>query len=521
MNNNKVCLIILDGWGIGVRDFTNPIFLAGTPYIDYLKQNYPYIALQASGLASGLDWKEEGSSEIGHLILGAGRSVLPAALKVDASIKDNSFFENKTLLRAINIAKAQNSSIHFVTMLSSGNNYTKLRHLYVLLDILEQEKFYNAYFDIITDGLQSKNLQEALQLIEEFIEHLNKYKVGTISSVCGRYYALNKDSNKVYIDKYLSLLTQGQGTKTNIKDIALLLEPLYKKNMNDDFIEPIAICDDNNNVHPIHNNDIVFMFNIQSKHKATSELINRLTENNFQIFSLVEYDNIPVENICFFEDTINNTLAQTLSNNHKRQLHIAEEIKQNHITNIFNGFHTDPFPGEYWNIIPSVQSLKFIDHPEMMAHSITERASQAIEENIYDFILLNYANADQAGHSGNINIAKQVVKLLDEEIREIVEFALKQNYTILITSDHGNIEYMVDRLTGKPQTAHDANLVPLHLVSNIWKFNVAKIQADIDKIEREALGLLSDVAPTILDILDISKPKEMTGTSLLKYIHNE
>jgi len=232
-------------------------------------------------------------------------------------------------------------------MLSSGDNYTKLRHLYVLLDLLRQEQFRNACFDFITDGLQSKNLQEASDLIKEFAERLKKYQVGVISSVCGRYYALNKDCDKTYLDKYFALLTQAQGIKIPIKDIPLLLEPLYKKNMNDDFIEPIVICDDNNNTHPLNNNDIVFMFNIQSKHRATSELINKFVENNFQIFSLVEYDKIPRENICFFEDIINNTLAQTLSNNQRRQIHITEEIKQNHITNIFNGFHTNPFPGEY------------------------------------------------------------------------------------------------------------------------------------------------------------------------------
>ena len=515
--NSKVCLIILDGWGIGQRDQSNPIFLAGTPYMDYLKENYPYTAIQASGIASGLAWQKEGSSETGHLIMGSGRIVFPASLRIDAAIRDNSFFEEKTIIKTINTAKQNNSAIHFITMLSSGEGYTNPKHLKSLLDLLMQEQFANSYFDLILDGLDGKNLQEAKDLIIDFQQKLIDRKVGKISSICGRFYALNKDHNPEYINKYFNLVTQAQGQALSLAEIPNFLDEHYKNKMNDDFVIPVSITDET--THPLQPNDLLFFFNAKSKHEATDYLVNKFIENNYQVFSLAEYANIPKENICFFEEKIDNTLSQVLSNNKKRQIRISEEIKQNHITNVFNGFHGSPFPGEYWTIVPGIKSLRFQDNPEMMAKSITERTLQALEENIYDFILINYPNADQAGHSGDMEIGKRIVKFLDEEIKKVIDLALKQNYYILITADHGNIEKMMDPFTGKPESSHDSSLVPLFLISNRWKSNISKTSGDIDTAEGQAIGLLSDIAPTILEMLGIPKPQEMTGSSILKSLN--
>lgn len=423
------------------------------------------------------------------------------------------------MIKAIQEAKDNNSAIHFVSMLSSNESYTSFKQLKALLRTLLQEQFANVFFDFITDGLDSKDLQEAEKLIIDFQKQLTEYPVGKISSICGRFYALNKDHNPDYLEKYFNLITKSQGQQLKLKDIVSNLKTHYQKGMNDDFIEPIVIQDEENQIHPAQQNDIIFFFNTESKHEATGHLVNKFLENKFKIFSLVEYINIPKENICFFEEKIDNTLAQVLSNNKKRQLHISEEIKQNHVTNVFNGFNGSPFPGEYWTIIPGVKSLRFQDHPEMMSNSITERTLQALEENVYDFILLNYPNADQAGHSGDIEIGKTVVQLLEEEVKKVVDLALKQNYYILITSDHGNIEKMLDPYTGIPETSHNSNTVPLYLISNKWKFSNSKTITYIEQKEKEASGLLSDVAPTILEILNLPKPQEMTGSSVLKTLN--
>lgn len=517
LNNKKVCLVIIDGWGIGQDNFTNPIFLAKTPFLDHLKQNYPYYALQTSGIASGLGFMEEGSSEVGHLILGSGRTIYQTQTKIDMSIKDNSFLDNKALLQVINHVKQNNSNLHLVGMISSAETISSYAHLRALIYMAKINQVKNVFVHLIGDG-KDANAYEAQNLITKLKNEKNKLGDFKVASICGRFYALNNHSEE-YLKKYYEFLALDVNRKKT-DNIELFFDQTYHKGISDEFIEPTAF---ENDFQKIQKNDALIMFNYKSNHFPMEYLAGNILNPlsgiaNVKIASLAELSvSLNVE-IAFKHEQINDCLASVLSQNQKRQVHLTEAHKSLHVTYYFNGLNKKPFPNEYWLVLPSKTIFNLSEDPYLEAKNITERALQIMEEGVYDFLLINYANADLAGHTGDMDLAKTVVNIIDNEIKMLVENGLKNDFVFLITSDHGNIESMKNASTGENEYGHDPNFVPIHIVSNQWK-NVAPItNADIKKREKQALGVLSDVSPTVLDIFEIPKPLSMTGHSLLELL---
>jgi len=514
INNKKVCLIIIDGWGIGRNDHTNPIYLYKAPFLELLKQNFPYYALQTSGIASGLKYLEEGSSEVGHLILGSGKIIYQAKTRIDQSIANNSFLNNQALLDTINHTKTNNSTLHLIGMLSSSDTISSLQHLIYLIYMARTNSVNNICLHLISDGKDGSR-NEIIELTDKLNQETTKLGAINISSITGRFYALN-DHTEMYIDKFYNFLINNQPPK----DLIDHLNTLKSKDISDEFIEPFSTS----NFKPISNNDSIIFFNLKPNSFPIEYLITKLNSNisglsNLKITSLVDLKKDLNISVAFPNEKINNCLSMILSQNHKRQAHISESIKSLHVTYYFNGLNKQPFPGEYWFILPSDPTLNFKENIYLEAPNITERAQQIMDENIYDFILINYPNADMAGHTGDIDIAKNAISVINAELEKLINYGLNKNYTFIITSDHGNIERMKNPLTGEVEFGHDDSFVPVHLVDNNWKNQSPLTQNEIMQREKQAIGILADISPTILDIFNIEKSTEMTGQSLLKTIN--
>ncbi len=514
MNNKKVCLIIIDGWGIGRNDHTNPVFLYKAPFLEHLKQNYPYYALQTSGIASGLKYLEQGSSEVGHLILGSGKVIYQAKTRIDKSIANNDFLKNEVLIQSINHAKTNNSTLHLIGMLSSSESISSLNHLISLIYLSRSQGFNNICIHLIADGKEGAR-NEIIELITKLKQETTRLGGINIGSVTGRFYALNEHS-EIYLNKFFKFLV----LKNQTKDLESELNEIKSKNISDEFIEPFAI---NQTFKPIQSNDSIVFFNLKPNayplEYLSKQLLADQSINNLKITSFVELGKDMGVETAFPNQKIDNCLSMVLSKNNKRQAHLSESIKSLHVTYYFNGLNKKPFPGEYWFILPSNPSLNFKENPYLEAKNITERAQQMMDENIYDFILINYPNADMAGHTGDMEVAKVVISIINNELEKLITHGLKKGYTFIITSDHGNIERMKNPLTGEQEFDHNDSFVPVHIIDNQLKYISPIIQNEIDKREKSAVGILADISPTVLDVFNITPPPDMTGKSLLQILN--
>lgn len=517
-----ICLIILDGWGIGNEDISNPIYQTPTPTFDLIKKHYPFTSLQASGIAVGLPWLEEGNSEVGHLILGSGRVVYQYYPRINLAIENKTFFQNPVINNFFKYIKEHKSRGHLIGLLTSGNVHSSFNHLLALLDWAAQIKVFDLKLHLITDGRDSPP-QAALELVKKLKQEIqNRGGQIEIASLSGRFYAMDKENNWPRIKKVYDTIVSGRGKVIQNPEDYLLSS--YRQGLNDQFIEPARLEGDN----LIKDNDAIFFFNFRED--GIKELVNyfnsdedfqggtKIRPKNLFLSSMTEIKTNPAIPAAFPPETIINTLAEVLSKNQKRQLHLAEAAKAAHISYFFDGLREKPFPGEYWVIIPSLETLHYEQFPELMAREVTNRLLEAIEENIYDFILVNYANPDLIGHSGNFEAAKACVHFMDNELKKVLDFGLKHSVTFVITADHGNIERMLNPYTGRPETQHDPNPVPFYLVSNDFYRAEPLPEEEIKKKEKNVLGILTDVAPTILELLNITIPKEMTGKSLIPRI---
>ncbi|MEK7555607.1 MAG: 2,3-bisphosphoglycerate-independent phosphoglycerate mutase [Patescibacteria group bacterium] len=521
-----IILVILDGWGIGRHDESNPIFTVKPSNIDYIKNNFPSGALQASGIAVGLPWGEEGNSEVGHLNLGAGKIVYQNYPRVTLSIQDGSFFKNSALKNAFEHTKKNNSRINFIGLLSKGNVHSSLEHLDALLKFAEQENLFGKVnLHLITDGRDSPP-QSAIEL-------LKRLPKDRLASISGRYYAMDRNKNWDRIQKAYNALV-GEGSSILIEDIENHIKKVYQKNLNDEYVEPVLI--NNSESSRIKDGDAVIFFNFRedrmrqivepfiphlSKDLKGAGLIN----NEFNKFPTKKFSNLYVATmisyadefkapVIFQKEKIENPLGRVLADSQKSQFRVAETEKYAHITYFFNGQREEPFQNEYRILIPSKNVIRHDEHPEMMASEITNRVIGAIEDKGFDFILANYANPDMVAHTGNYQAAIRAVEIVDEEIGKLKEVVLKQNAILIITSDHGNIERMFNPLTGAPETKHDPNPVPIYLVAK--EYERKRSETDVRKSENGTIGVLADIAPTILELMSVSKPNEMSGKSLLR-----
>ncbi len=506
-----VILTILDGWGIGKPDESNAIYMVNPPNIAYLKANFPSGLLQSSGISVGLPWSEEGNSEVGHLNLGAGRIIYQYYPRITLAVRDGSLFKNENLKAAFEHARENNSAVNLIGLLSEGNVHSSLEHLIALIQFSQEQKIPKLNLHLFSDGRDSPP-NSVLELLARLPENIK------LASLSGRFYAMDREK---YWDRtqkaYAALTGEGQA----IDSVENLVKKTYESNFSDEFIEPAII----NLEGAIKDNDALIFFNFREDRIRqiagafiNSQFGNFPTKpfNNLHIITMTQYDDEFKVPVLFPPEKIEVCLSGVLSKNGKNQLKIAETQKYPHITYFFNGLREEPFKNEYRILIPSKAIVRQEKEPGMMAQEITTRIVQSISEGVFDFILVNYANPDIIAHTGNYEACLEAVRIIDKQIESLTQAVLATDAVLIITSDHGNIERVFDPLTGMPETQHDANPVPIYLVAK--QFQRARTEAEIRESTSQNFGILADVAPTILELMKIPQPKEMTGQSLLKFL---
>jgi len=511
MSKRTIVLLILDGWGIGRNDESNPIHVVNPQSINYLQTNFPFGLLQASGISVGLPWGEEGNSEVGHLNLGAGRIIYQYYPRITLAIRDESFFKNPALKGAFTHAQKNNSALNLIGLLSQGNVHASLEHLKSLIEFAKREKISRLNLHLFTDGRDSSP-NSALELLAQLPPETR------IASLSGRFYGMDREGYWDRTEKAYQVLV-GDGPTTD--NIGERIAKTYSQKLSDEFLAPTRIGAEGG----IRDGDAIIFFNFREDRirQLAAAFINPQFKNfsvkpfsNLYIATMTHYDdgfNVPA---AFQPEKIETCLGGVLSDKGKIQLRIAETQKYPHITYFFNGMRERPFKNEYRILIPSRTAFRQDERPEMMASEITTRTIESIGEGVFDFILLNYANPDIIAHTGNYEACLRVIKIIDEQINKLVKVVLETNGILIITSDHGNIERLFNPFTGQPETQHDPNPVPIYLVAR--EFERPKTENEIQRLKKENTGILADVAPTILGLMGISKPEEMTGQSLLKLL---
>ena len=504
MEANKVILVIMDGWGIGNGGKGDAISHAKTPFVSSLYKNYTHSTLKTCGEDVGLPEGQMGNSEVGHLNLGAGRIVYQELQRINISIKDGSFAQNKFLLEALKFTKDNNKKLHLMGLVSDGGVHSHINHLKALLSICKDHDLQKVFVHAFTDG-RDTDPKSGLGFIEELINH-TKATTGAVASIVGRYYAMDRDKRWERVKVAYDAMVNDIGTSSN--NLLETIKEFYDKGLTDEFFTPIINKDvENAN---IEDGDVVICFNFRTD--RCREITDVLSQKDFPEFgmkalelyfcTMTEYDHSFKNIHTFFQaDNLNNTLGEVLANDAKHQLRIAETEKYPHVSFFFSGGREIPFQNEDRLMIPSPKVATYDLQPEMSAIELTNAVIEKIKTDKYDFICLNFANADMVGHTGVWDAVVKAVETVDSCVQKIVEVALQHNYKLLITADHGNADYIINE-NGTPNTAHTKNLVPLFLV---------------DKNKNEVLknGILGDVAPTILKLMKLNIPQEMTGKSLI------
>ena len=500
----KALLMILDGWGIGNHTKSDAIFSTPTPYWDYLVKTYPNSQLQASGENVGLPDGQMGNSEVGHLNIGAGRVLYQDLVKINKSIADKSILENKEIKSAFSYAKESGKAIHFMGLTSNGGVHSSLEHLYALCDIAKEYGLEKVFIHCFMDG-RDTDPKSGKGFIEEVEAHCKK-SAGTIASIIGRFYAMDRDKRWNRVKEAYDLLVEGKGKQAD--DMVKAMQESYDEDVTDEFIKPIV----NSTVDgTIKEGDAVIFFNYRND--RAKELTIVLTQQDMpeegmktipglQYYCMTPYDSsFKGVHILFDKENVQNTLGEYLANNGKKQLHIAETEKYAHVTFFFNGGRETPYENEDRILVPSPKVATYDLKPEMSAYEVKDKLVEAIGTEKYDFIVVNYANGDMVGHTGVYEAIEKAVVAIDNCVKDTVEAAKAHGYEVIIIADHGNADHAIND-DGTPNTAHSLNPVPCVYVT---KNTGCKIQN----------GILADVAPTILTIMGMQQPAEMTGKSLI------
>lgn len=503
---SQVVLVILDGFGVSAPSQGNAVYQAKKNTLDELEKWYPKTILSASGINVGLAWDQEGNSEAGHLTIGAGRVMYNYLPRIVFAIKDGSFFKNKAFLNAIEHVRQYKSRLHLMGLVSSGTVHSYIDHLYALFDLVEKEKVSEVYLHIFTDGRDAPP-QEAGNFIFQLKEKLKKYPMIKIATMIGRDFAMDRNFNWDRTEKTYRCLVKGEGIK--ISDEIQYLADSYKKGLSDESIEPAVV----NSNGLIEHNDAVIFFNFRedSARQLTeafllpsfSKVKTEILKNLFFV-TMTKYEDYSSAVVAFQPEKPGLTLASVLSKLNKTQLHIAETEKYAHVTYFFNGLEELPFLNEQRIIVQSLGEGALL---------ITEHLVKAIKNDKYDFIVVNYANADIAGHTGDLDATIKAIEIIDENLKKVVEASLETDTVLIITADHGNAEEKISPF-GEIKTKHSLNPVPFYLVAKKYK-NKKENPIYLYNYKKEG-GFLYDIAPTILEILGTPKPVEMIGNSLLK-----
>ncbi|OGN03763.1 MAG: phosphoglycerate mutase (2,3-diphosphoglycerate-independent) [Candidatus Yanofskybacteria bacterium RIFCSPHIGHO2_01_FULL_43_42] len=511
-----IILTILDGWGYSPQRHGNAILYAQTPFVDFVQRNYPSLLLQASGRAVGMTWGEAGNSEVGHLTLGAGRTIFQYLSRINKAIGDGNFYSNEALLGAVNHAKENYSTLHIAGLLTSGSVHAHISHLFALIDLAAKNNFANIRIHLFTDGKDSR-IKEAPILIQKVLNHATKTGIGTITTVMGRDYAMDRNKNWDSTRKAYELLVRGAGEKTD--DILQKLETNYQMGYSDSNLPPM-ITDKQGLV---KDGDALIFFNFRED--SMRQITRSFIEDDFHIFPVEKFSNLFVVAMTqYLEDShlkvafpvpeIKNGLAEILSLNGKTQLHIAESEKYAHATYFFNCLKNVPYSGETDIFIESLKDHAI--NPEMRAAEISEKITDYLNQNLYDFYIINFANPDVLAHTGNLESTIRGVEAIDGALRRVANTVLDKGGVMIITADHGNAESMVYESSGEKKSRHEESPVPLYLIGK--QFQRDREIEEVEKSLSQVNGILSDVAPTILELMEIPKPEEMTGESLLRYL---
>lgn len=510
----KVILIIMDGWGIAPPGPGNIPSQAGIPTLRNIGAYYPSTTIHASGINVGLPWWEEGNSEVGHLTMGSGQIIYQYLPRIVSAIQDGSFFQNPAFLGATDHVRREKSRLHLIGLISSGAIHSYIDHLYALLDLCKREHVQEIYIHVFTDG-RDASPKEASVFLQHLQQRISLQKTGRIATVSGRSFAMDRDKNWDRIEKTYKCLTEGEGEDAS--NLISYLKSSYNQGVTDEFIKP-AVVDPQG---LIQDNDAIIFFNFRRERARQLTLafikedfreFNRKKIRNLYFAGMTRYLENPDVPTAFDPPVINNCLGKVISGAGFPQFRVAETEKYAHVTYFFNGLREKPFSGEERKIIPSEGGPHYDKRPEMQAPVITEKVIEQIESGKYHFILINLANPDMVGHTGNIKAAIKAAETVDHSIEKIIKSALNR-YVIMITADHGNFEEMINPRTGEVITEHSSNPVPFYLVDPDFKKTIAK-PMKLEYREKEG-GFIFDIAPTILEYLELKQPKEMVGLSLL------
>ena len=503
-------LLILDGYGERKEKDGNAIALANTPVMDKLKKEFPYVEGQASGLFVGLPDGQMGNSEVGHMNMGAGRIVYQELTRITKAIEDGDFFENKALKEAVEHCKKENTALHFMGLVSSGGVHSHIGHIYGLLELAKRAGLKKVYLHAFLDGRDTPpdSGKSFLMDVEKKMQELG---VGEIATISGRYYAMDRDKNYDRVEKAYRAMVDGTGEKASSVEEAI--DASYEKKVYDEFVLPTVIEKDGA-VHTVSDGDAMIFFNFRPD--RAREICHAFCDDEFNFFNrgarkkvffvcFTDYDpTIPNKRVAFEKEEIHNTLGEVVSNLGKNQLRIAETEKYAHVTFFFNGGKEEPYENEDRILVPSPKEVPTYDlKPEMSCYTVTEKLTEAIRSGKYDLVVANFANPDMVGHTGVLSAAIKAIEVVDECMGKVVDAVESMHGNLFILADHGNADIMIDEKTGEPYTAHTTNPVPFILVSD-------------EKHKLREGGCLADVAPTLLELMEIPQPKEMTGKSLLE-----
>lgn len=498
----------MDGWGINPDKRDNAIALARTPNNSKFFSTYPFATLKCSGEAVGLPEGVMGNSEVGHLNIGAGRVVYQDLTRINKSIRDGDFFSNKVLLDAIYNVKKKGSSLHLMGLFSDAGVHSNLSHLFAILELAKRNGINKVYIHTFLDGRDTPP-RSALRYFDMLEAEIKRVGVGEVATVMGRYYAMDRDRRWERVEKAYNALVPGEGEVA--KSAKEAVNNAYARGENDEFVLPTVIEGQGNT---LHDNDSLIFFNFRSD--RAREITRAVIDDDFQGFERKKRVHVHFVCMCQYDVTINapvafpsqslkNILSQVLSDRGLKQLRIAETEKYAHVTFFFNGGVEKPYPLEDRALIPSPKVPTYDLKPEMSAYEVTDRLLAELDKGIYDVVIMNYANCDMVGHTGIIKAAISAVETVDTCVGKVVDKVMGRKGTVLITADHGNAEEMVDETTKEAYTAHTTLPVPFCIVGD----------GSRDARLRDG-GVLADIAPTVLEILGIDKPAEMTGTSLIK-----
>ena len=512
MTKKMTALIIMDGFGERAETYGNAIKLAGTPNLDKLEAEYPHTVIGASGMDVGLPDGQMGNSEVGHLNIGAGRIVYQELTRITKSIQDGDFFKVSEFVDACQKAKKNGGKLHLMGLLSDGGVHSHITHLFALIDLAKQQGLDNVYVHCIMDGRDTPP-SSGIEYVQQLQDYMDKVQFGKIATISGRFWAMDRDKRWDRIQKAYEAISCGVGDKADCPICAM--KNSYKNEKTDEFVVPCVIQEDGKPVATVEAGDSMIFFNFRPD--RTREITRAFIDANFSDFErLGGYKPVTFVGMTRYDDTftnietafkpvtLTNTMGEYLAANGKTQLRIAETEKYAHVTFFFNGGVEAPNPGEDRELIPSPKVTTYDLKPEMSAYEVTDKAVELIGSGKYDVMILNFANCDMVGHTGVLEAAEKAVKTVDACVDRVVKAVLATGGQVLITADHGNADMMIDPTTGEPFTAHTTNKVPFILVDPSRK----------DAKLREG-GRLADLAPTMLELMGLPKPAEMTGESLI------